>query len=388
MKRYKWIFLIVISGVFYSCPGTSEEQLVGDWQLRADFPRSGRCHAATFVIDNKGYVIGGFNGSNQLRPEVASFDHEAGVNGTWTELSDLPAHIPVRQQAVGFSLKKSDGKKYGYIGTGWCFLGANRDSTLRDFWQYNPESDTWEEAAPLPPTALRRRGAIAFSLRKGSNEYGFVGCGYTGEPEAEYLQDFWQFDPEGTTDGKIGQWTRISGYGGGKRAGAAAFVIENKAYICVGENPSIITDFWTFDPNVPETQQWKKLRQMTDANKAEDYDDDYLGKLPRSFGVSYVADVDGELRGHIVGGKSMQGSSPFTNWEYNHHPISDGGDLWVQRTHFFNNLQTSVREGMISFSFPNTGRAFVGMGKYGTAFMYDMWEFKPMIEDYTYDDNK
>ena len=383
MKRYKWFFLIVVSGVILSCTRTSEEELVGDWQLRADFPRSGRCHAATFVIDNKGYVISGFNGY-QLRPEVVAFDH---VAGAWTELSDLPGHIPVRQQAVGFSLKKSDGKSYGYIGTGWCFLGVDRDSTLRDFWQYDPESDTWEEAASLPAAAQRRRGAIAFSLKTGNKEYGFVGCGYSGEPDGEFLQDFWKFDPNDETDGKIGKWTRLEGYGGRKRAGAMAFVVDNKAYICLGENPNNVTDFWRFDPNA-EGKQWESdpPRQMTDANKDEDYDDDYFGKLPRAFGVAYVAEVGGELRGHVVGGKIGSG---FTNWEYNHHPVSDGGDLWVQRTHFYNNVTQQTREGMISFSFPNTGRAFAGMGKYGmNSYLDDLWEFKPLIEDYTYNDYK
>jgi len=380
MKRYKWFFLIFVSGIILSCSGTSEEQLVGDWQRRAAFPRSGRCHAATFVIGNKGYVIGGYNGSNQLRPEVVVFDHEAGVKGAWTELENLPDEIPLRQQAVGFSLKKKDGKSYGYIGTGWCFLGVDRDSTLRDFWQYDPETDTWAEAASLPDMAQRRRGAIAFSLKMGNDEYGFVGCGYSGEPDREYLQDFWQFDPNDETDGKIGKWTRLGGYGGGKRAGAAAFVINNKAYICVGENTSYITEFWRFDP---QDKQWSLLRQMSNANRDEDYDDDY-GPLARAFGVAYVVDVPGlGPRGHIVGGKTGAG---HTNWEYNHHPVAEGGDLWLQRTHFYNNISTNTREGMISFSFP-TGRAFVGMGKSGTiSYLDDLWEFKPLIEDYTYDD--
>ena len=397
MKRYKWFFLILVSGIFCSCPGTSEEQLVGDWQRRQPCPGAERCHATTFVIDNKGYLIGGYNGVATLRRDVFEFDHSAGDEGGWIQKKSLPVHIPARQQAVGFSV---NGK--GYMGTGWSFLGTENETTMRDFWQYNPEDDSWEEAAPLPEEAQTRRGAVAFSLKVGPDlkEYGFVGCGYTDEDEDRgYLLDFWRFDPEGkTTVTRInedeeevtvtlqGKWTPLhevhDGYRGGKRAGALAFVIDKKAYICVGENPQNITEFWRFDPNAPPNNQWFKLRQMSNANQEEDYDDDY-GSLGRAFGVAYVVDVPGfGLRGHIVGGRAGAG---YTNWEYNHHPVLEGGDLWERRTSFYNNLTNQTREGMISFSFPS-GRAFVGMGKSGTAYFDDLWEFKPLIEDDIYKD--
>ena len=162
-------------------------------------------------------------------------------------------------------------------------------------------------------------------------------------------------------------------------------MVDNKAYVCVGEEPTLITDFWRFDPNAPEKTQWTKLRQMSNANPDEDYDDDYA-TLARAYGVSYVVDVDGKLRGHIVGGKA--GSSGHTNWEYDHTPEDQGGDLWVRRTSFYNNSFNETREGMISFSFPITGRAFAGMGKRGATYLDDMWEFIPLIDDNIYKDYK
>jgi len=122
---------------------------------------------------------------------------------------------------------------------------------------------------------------------------------------------------------------------------------------------------------------------MANANPDEDYDDDY-GGLARSFGVAYVAQVGGELRGHIVGGRN---STNYQNWEYDHNE-----DLWTQRTKFINNAgTTSSREGMVAFSFPETQRAYIGMGKASgststTSIYDDMWEFVPLEDDYTYDD--
>ena len=380
MKAYKWFFLIFVSGIMISCKGTSEEELIGDWQKRTGLPRGPRGFAATFVIGNKGYVISGHNGTNVLRREVFAFDHTVGEHtdkmGEWSQLNSLPTEVPARYQAVGFSV---NGK--GYMGTGWAYIDTDDDKVMRDFWQYDPDTDSWTEVAPLPADAEARRGAIAFSLFEGGKEYGYVGCGYTGDPDREYLKDFWRFDPDDVTDGMIGKWTPIR-YRCEKRAGGAVFVIDNKAYICNGENPQKTNDFWVFDPNAIENE-WEKRRQMANVNPDEDYDDDY-GSLSRAFGVAYVVWVEerGQFRGHIVGGNT-NGSS---NWEYDHNPANEDGDLWVQRTSFYNNITKQSREGMISFSFPNSGRAFVGLGRQGGTYYDDLWEFIPLIDDYIYDD--
>jgi hypothetical protein len=379
--------------------------LIGDWQRRAPFPLN-ISHASTFVIGNKGYVVGGTNGGRTLFRDVYEFDHTAANgNGTWTSLGKTPLEMIPRQQAVGFSLRHSNGKYYGYIGTGYGWIGEGKDAdwaTLKDFWQYDKDNNSWEQVAPLPDDyqgveAKPRRGAIAFSLEdKNGKWYGYVGCGYTEDENGikHHPTDFWQFDPEGTTP-KLGggewtgRWTPVLGYGGGKRYGASVFVIDNKAYICNGESLTSGTnanDFWRFDPNAPETERWigspKGLRTMADVNKDEDYDDDY-GTLARSFGVAYVVNVNQaiegavQLRGHIVGGNK---NSSY-NWEYNHRD-----DLWVQRTSLINNQSKSPREGLIAFSFPEAGKAFVGLGKANSAYYDDIWEFIPMIDDDAYSD--
>jgi hypothetical protein len=123
---------------------------------------------------------------------------------------------------------------------------------------------------------------------------------------------------------------------------------------------------------------------MANSNPDEDYCDDYAA-LARQFGVAFVVNVNQkiggapDLRGHIVGGTAGMG---YTNWEYDHKE-----DLWVQRTRFYNHIAAAqTRQGMISFSFPNTGRAFVGLGSSGSQYHEDLWEFIPMIEDNVYED--
>jgi len=368
----------LVSGVLMSCGGTGEEELIGDWQRRAAFPDVPRSYAATFVIGNKGYVVGGWNGFAVRRNDVYVFDHTVGDNGSWDQLDVFPG--PRRSHSVGFSAGG-----FGYVGTGW----DGDETDMRDFWRYNPNSDEWTEVAPLPDLARSRRGATAFSLSVGGKEYGYVGFGFhEGNFDRLYLLDIWRFDPDGQTvvNGETfdGSWTRVAEYGGShKREGASAFVIDNKAYICCGKsNNTTVSEFWKFDPDGAARegkQLWTKLRTMNDVNPDEDYDDDYPG-LPRAYGVAYVVTTGGQLRGHIVGGDVSSGNAS-KNWEYDHDD-----DLWTQRTSFFNHRNTQSREGMVSFSFPNTGRAFVGLGKRGTEYCDDMWEFFPLEDDYIYDD--
>ena len=392
MKTYRWIFLVLVAGIFAGCGSDSEPELVGDWQKRATKEGSGVCFAASFVIGDKGYVACGYNSYKDRLREVHAFDHTVNPNvlsgGRWAQMADFPG-IP-RQQAVGFSLPVN-GKTYGFVGTGW----DGNETDLKDFWRYDPDKDRtnenseigpdykypegehpWEAIAPLPAAALSRRGAIAFSLEKEGKWFGYVGFGFSDYPRVEYLLDLWKFDPEGTTvgdDGEVlfGSWTKAES-GTTKRSGAAVFVLDNEAYICSGENTSSsVSDFWVFDGD-----NWTSRRLMNNSNPNEDYDDDY-GGLPRANGVAYVVNVEGQLRGHIVGGKAGTNAS---NWEYDHT-----ADLWVQRTSFINFNKRESRQGMISFSFPD-GKAFVGMGNSGTQYFDDLWEFIPMIEDYIYDD--
>ena len=386
MKIFRYFFLMTIIIVSASCSGTSEEQLVGDWDRRTVFSLSGRCHAATFVIENRGYVVGGYNGTNPPCREVFAFYHNEGTPvrddrdgrtmGRWEELEELPDFIAERQQAVGFSLRASDGKYYGYMGSGWVWNAPELENeTVKDFYRYDPSKEgsgetCWEPIAPLPENFKVRRGAFAFSLEVDGKMYGYVGGGFTDRPRNEYLNDLWKYDPD--TD----SWIEIAHGSFGKRLGGMAFVLNGKAYICSGENSTgSINDFYVFDPY---TETFEQLRTMTKVHPDDTYDTDYVS-LRRTYGVAFVVPVSGVLRGHIVGGMNTEGA---TCWEYN-----ETDDLWTQRTSFINNTNRNNREGMVSFYFPETGRAFAGLGRSGVSFYADdMWEFIPLADDNMYRD--
>ncbi len=362
MKTYKWFFLILVAGVFVACGKDSEDELLGNWTIRSEFSEGGRAYTATFVIGNKGYVYGGWNGNKARRNELFEFDNST-VNGNWRKLAPLTLG-DARQQAVGFSI----GNK-GYVGSGW----DGDKNVFKDFYEYNPETNTWREVAPLPESAYPRHSAIAFSLKYQGKEYGFVGTGYTEGDQQTYLKDFYMFDPD--ANGGMGQWTEIDDLPGNKRLGAVVFVINNKAYVCTGQGGAgNVPDFWRFDPDgagTVGTNAWFKLRNMYNSNPDEDYDDDY-GDLSRYNAVAFTVSIDGNMKGHIALGAPNKSSV----WEYD-----EESDLWTRRTTFVNNTTySSYRAGAVSLSFPD-GRAFVGMGQASSQYMTDFREFIPLVED-------
>lgn len=102
--------------------------------------------------------------------------------------------------------------------------------------------------------------ARTYAVGFGTDQYGYVGCGYDGN----HLKDFWRYD-EGSDS-----WTQITSIGGSKRMGASAFVIDGTAYVVGGENNSeSVTDFWAFDP---DTETWTEKREISNVSD-DDYDD-------------------------------------------------------------------------------------------------------------------
>ena len=83
--------------------------------------------------------------------------------------------------------------------------------------------------------------------------------------------------------------TIVNGFGGQKRTGGLSFIIDNVAYIVGGtNNGKDVDDFWKFDPSKSEENKWVRLRDITDQS-SDDYDDDYKS-ITRTYGCAFVID--------------------------------------------------------------------------------------------------
>lgn len=346
MKKGFLLCIAVFGLLFAGCH--SSDDAYGDWAKVAPISGAARVGAVSFKIGNEIYVGLGYDKTPD--PVLSFVKSSDGV--TWSSVADFPGGG--RMGAVAFVL----GKK-AYVGTGYrpAKVGDNVEIFYKDFYCYDSETNSWTQM-PDNFGGRGRRNAIAFTLTKNGQEIGYVGCGST-DRDKEFLNDFWSFD--GTT------WTDL-GTHGRKRNGGTAFVINNMAYICLGyeSNSQYAPDMLKFDGT-----NWTELYKIVDATD-EDFDNDYT-TIQRAHGVSFTANLNGEIRGYIATG--VYGASLIRNcWEYD--PVSDRWDE-------VNPLPALMpgRVAAVGFSTGDFGYVTLGGTGIGDAQFDDTWRFSPNIDE-------
>ena len=323
------IAMVSLSLGFVSCGG--DDELVGNWVKGSAFEGEARSDAASFVINDEAYVGCGYTGKKRMK-DLWKFN----LDGSWTQCADMPG--VVRSHATGFA---AAGK--GYMG-----LGFNEDieenfGYLKDFYEYNPQTNSWTQIADFAGTG--RHSALGFGI----GNKGFVGMGY----DDKYLKDMYCYTPS------TGAWEKVTSIPGSKRMGASVFVIEDIAYVCCGmDNGSYVDEFYAYDA---AKDQWIEKRKIANVSD-RDYDNDY--NIPRAYAATFV--ING--KGYVTCGES--GSLRTDTWEYN--PATD---LWEERTGF----EGSARAGAIGITLGNRG--FVTTGRSASLKFDDTFEFHP-TEDY------
>jgi N-acetylneuraminic acid mutarotase len=161
------------SRILYEYNPTSE-----CWIKKADFPGDPRIEAVAFTIGDKAYVGTGlkFGRTGALKD---FWEYDPKVN-KWTRKADFPGAS--RYDAAGFSV----GNK-GYIGTGESYRASGPNIFHKDFWEYDPSLDCWQQTEDFPVGG--RTQTIYFSTKS---------KGYVVGGNAEdilYHNALWEFDP-------------------------------------------------------------------------------------------------------------------------------------------------------------------------------------------------
>ncbi len=205
------------------------------WTKKSDFGGGNRSMAAAFSIGQKGYIGTGMDytvyyGGYFYITDYSDLGEYDPFFDSWSKRADFEGYA--RSAAVSLSI---DSK--GYIGT-----GIDKDyNYFKDFWEYDPSLDTWIQKIDFGGGI--RRGAAGFSI--GSK--GYLGTGYKYEGGYVYCNDFWEYDPE------VNTWTEKIGFAGNAREGAVGFSISNKGYLGTGkgsEYPDYYKDFWEYTPEL------------------------------------------------------------------------------------------------------------------------------------------
>lgn len=233
----------------------SSSDLVGNWAISDYFDGNARSEAVSFTINDTIFVGTGLTATKRLE----DFWKYSIDKKYWTRIADFPGGQ--RSQAIGFSVNNK-----GYVGTGL-------DPALNyhnDMWEYDPATNTWMQKNDFGGTP--RRDAVAFV----ANGNAYVATGY----DDNYLKDVWQYNAGADS------WTQKAGISGAKRAEATVFTINGKVYLVSGNNNnSAINDLQSYDP---ATDSWTTLRKLTNVTD-ESFDDKYTSII-RYNAAAFVID--------------------------------------------------------------------------------------------------
>jgi N-acetylneuraminic acid mutarotase len=257
MRNFCLLFAVFTA--FTGCKSSTEEELIGNWVTIGDFDGSTRNDATGFVIGDTAYICLGYNVSDKSLNDLYRYDP---TNKTWERRANFPGEP--RFAAVSFTANKK-----AYVG-----LGYNGTTIYKDFWEYDPATGVWTEVADEFPGEERY-----FAVGASVNNTGIVGTGTNNKND---LKDFYTFTP-GSTPGS-GTWKQISGYEGSKRQGASCFVIDKYLYVLGGtSNKGYPVDMQKYDL---ANNKWQKVLDLRNTDLTTD--DDKYDNIPRAYASTFV----------------------------------------------------------------------------------------------------
>lgn len=287
------------------------------WTQKASIGGAAKSGIVGFSVGQKGYVVG-----SSYNSEMWEYTP---LTNTWSRKANFPGGL--RHNPAAFVIMDK-----AYVGLG-SFTNFSTQWP-RDFWEYNPQTDTWAQIDSFAGDG--RSNAATFSIIN----RGYVGLGQKG---ATGLKDFWEYDP-GT-----GRWVRIPDFPADVRSEPASFGIatDTAGYIIGGRwYGASRADVWKYNRN---TNSWIKKN-------------DYPGNL-------------GNMICFVVGNSPFIGLRDGSNdlWQY-----STKSDTWKQKI----GVGGIKRTGPFSFSI--NGKGYIGGGNPGTIYLQnDFWEYDPETNVWT-----
>lgn len=288
------------------------------WTKLNDIGMGKRERATGFSIGNLGYLCGGLDTAEVIHKDLWAYDPQTDA---WTQKADLPGSA--RRDAISFVIDN-----FAFVGSGMDSISGPTGNTLKDFWRYNPATNSWTATADFPGAGAE---GIYFATGFAVGGKGYLCGGKTG-PNL-YSSQLWEYKPSNN------QWIQRANFPGGVRYQMLAFVVGSKAYIGMGTDQNIFKkDMYCYDPGA---NNWHAIAPFPG----------YERGAASTFTL--------EERGFVCLGNNGGLLSDLI--EYN--PLSD---TWALRAAFGG----SERKSAISFVIDN--KAYVGTGK-GYSGKKDSW---------------
>ncbi len=204
-----------------------------------------------------------------------------------------------------------------------AYVGMATKSTS-DFWEYDPAIDKWTKLAKYPGPGYSR-GMYPVSYQGG---FSINNTGYV------YMKnEFYAYYPETNTWEKKANNPTMPNM-------ATSFVINDKAYIGVGENPIL----WEYNPS---SNTWRRMTDFPSSNTWR--------------GVGFAISGKGYIYSHS--------SEEF-------YEFDPDNDSWALKAH-------CPIEAVASVGFSIGGKGYIGTGLSETSEISDIYEYDPILDHWT-----
>ena len=204
------------------------------WTKLNDVGMGKRERATGFAIGPTGYLCGGLDTAEVIHKDLWAYNPQT---DSWSQKADLPG--PGRRDAVSFVIGN-----YGFVGAGMDSVSGPTGTTLKDFWRYNPATNSWASVADFPGAGGQ---GIYFATGFSVGGKGYLCGGKTG-PNT-YSNQLWEFKPSNN------QWIQRANFPGGVRYQMLSFVVGSKAYVGMGTDQNIFKkDMYCYDPGANNWQ--------------------------------------------------------------------------------------------------------------------------------------
>lgn len=326
IKIFFFSFVILI---FWSCnaPTESPYPLIS-FISKISLPGNGRSSAVSFAINDKGYVALGRDSLHNPLNDCWEYNP---IQDKWIQKNSFPGIGRVKAIAAVLNGK-------GYVGLGFNPLievYTDKSAYLKDFWMYDPGTDSWSRKADYP--GGDRDACVSFSFGNAI----YVGSGFSGYG---FGSEFWRYNPDDNS------WKLLSTFPGGGRTCAVICTNGEHVYFGTGYNTFNKNDWWEY---IPTNDTWKALKSMPDNGR----ENGVAFSINNRFFVSTGRQFGGNLTGGNV-------KSDIVEYDAVRN-------VWYER----GNIPNGNRENAISFVI--NGKGYIGLGENNTNVLNDFWSFEP-----------
>jgi len=318
------VFLILLT---WSCNELSNSPYPTiSFVKRSTIPGNGRSSAVAFSMNGKGYI--GL-GRDSLKNQLNDCWEYNPVNDSWSVKTPFPGIGRVKAMAATVNGK-------AYVGLGFNIsLGVNNsDACLKDFFMFDPVSDSWTKKADFPSNYTD--ACVSFVYKN----IIYVGSGFNGDI---FGSEFWKYIPDQD------KWIRLNNFPGAERAAAVICSNEDHIYFGTGYRALNENDWWEY---FPDSDSWKLIDHIPDNGR----ENAVALSINNRFFISTGRQFGGNLTGGHVKSDILEYDTIRKVWYKR-------GDIPV------------ARENAVAFTINGIG--YIGFGENDTKVLNDFWSFEP-----------